>query len=58
MPALTGFDKKWVTLQIVLVVVLVLVLKNHCKFEDEDENEPTLTRLESHPQPCRIRRIA
>ena len=58
MPALTGFDKKWVTLQI----VLVLVLENHCKFEDEDENEeedePTLTRLESHPQPCRIRRIA
>ena len=33
MPALTGFDKKWVTLQI------VLVLKNHCKFEDEDEND-------------------
>ena len=47
MPALTGFDKKWVTLQI----VLVLVLENHCKFEDENENEEeiriydALTRL-------------
>ena len=38
MPALTGFDKKWVTLQIVVVVLdLARAFEDEDKNDDEDE---------------------